>query len=117
MSGKRNWGDNMFHRNDGKEPPPVIESAYKVPSKTWKKHYKCKKNKGEHTPVIDLIKYCGRGWKVQPDGTWVHEDNYLGYLMGQRDMPYGWVEWRCTACNKKMLEWQVPEKKFDKYRP
>lgn len=113
MSGKRNWGDNMTHRQDGKFPPPIAEPVLKVPSKVWKSKYKCKKNKGDHTPVIDKIMYCGRGWKQQKDGMWVREYDWLGR---KKEQPYGWVQWVCTGCKKHMTEWSVPEKKFDKYR-
>lgn len=114
MSGKRNWGDNMTNRMDGKTPPPIIDPVYKVPSKVWKTKYKCKKNKGDHTPAIALIKYCGRGWKQQKDGTWIQDPN--DYFFSKHTLPYAWVQWECTGCKKRMTEHNVPDKKFDKHR-
>ena len=115
MSGKKNWGDNMTDRRDGKTPPPITDPIYKTPSKVWKKKYKCKKNKGDHTPVIALIKYCGRGWTQQKDGIWI--PNTDQYFFSKHTLPYCWVQWECTGCKKLMIEWGVPDKKFDKYRP
>lgn len=115
MSGKRNWGDNMTHRNDGKEPPASLDGyipLQKIPSKWWKSKYKCKKNKGDHTPVIEKIMYCGRHWRQEKDGTWIKERSWWG----NPDQTYGWVLWVCTACHKHMTEHSVPDKKFDKYR-
>ncbi len=116
MSGKRNWGDNMTHRHDGKMPPTPNDgyTPLKVPSKWWKKKYPCKKNKGEHTPVITVIKYCGRGWEQKPDGTWVHDDRNSWWK--DPNQTYGWVQWQCTGCTKHFTEHRVPDKKFDKWR-
>ncbi len=110
MSGKRNWGDNMSDRMDGKVPPPMYELVQKTPSKLWRLKYECKKNKGDHTFEVEIIK-AGYGWRQLEDGTW--ERLVHGWRAG-RD--YGWVDWRCTGCGKKALEWTPPEKKFDKYR-
>ncbi len=107
MSGKRNWGDNMTDRRDGKTPPPLIERGFKVPSRLWKKKYKCKKNKGDHTPVIDRL--VNKHWWNLRDGFW----RIGGFRWGT--VPY-WVEWRCTACRKLLVEYNAPEKKFDRYR-
>jgi len=104
MSGKRNWGDNMTHRMDGKEAPSFFERFRKVPSKNWKKKYKCKKNKGDHTPVIKSVRSIG--FHQYQDGTW--SKNNWGFHV--------WVTWECTACKKRLEEFRPPEKKFDKYR-
>ncbi len=104
MSGKRNWGDNMTHRMDGKTPPPMDASLPKVPSRSWRKKYACKANKGDHTPEILKIQW--GGWHLDQDGTW-RQPSWHSYFS---------VTWQCTACHKRMLEWRPPEKKFDKYR-
>ena len=117
MSGKRNWGDNMTHRNDGKFPPSVDDGykVHKIPSKTWKKKYECKRNKGDHTFVISLIKYAD--WKQEKDGTWVKPQVWwqTGRGVRERELPY-WVQWNCSACNKQEHEYYKREKKFDKFR-
>lgn len=103
MSGKRNWGDNMTNRMDGKEPPPVFDAVPKVPSRAWKKKYKCKKNKGEHTLEIKKIRI--HWFDRLDDGSWV-KNHWQSY----------YVTWECTGCKKLVLEWTVPDKRFDKYR-
>lgn len=108
MSGKRNWGDNMTNRMDGKEAPAVFESVKKIPSKLWKKKYKCKKNKDDHTFEIFKINIFSH-WRFTPIG-WVRDIYRWGSPLGY------WVEWSCTACNKRATEWRIPEKKFDRYR-
>lgn len=123
MSGKRNWGDNMTDRRDKHVAPPVIESARPLPSKAWKKKYKCKKNKGDHSWYIESIhcrmEYTGKG-------IW-------GTFFSTRPTPdatEAWarctVEWRCSACNKHDTEWlterpggrwDIHDKKKDPFRP
>lgn len=113
MSGKRNWGN---WRRDGHEPPPIAEGAVKVPSKFWKKKYACKKNKGDHTYEVDLIKYTD--WHQAKDGTWEHPREWSSPYMFKNtnyELPY-WVQWRCTGCTKKDYEWHKLDKKFDKFR-
>lgn len=114
MSGKRNWGDNITHRRDGKEAPAPLDgyTPTKIASKSWKTKYKCKKNKGEHTPVIEKIMYCGRGWRQLKDGTWEHQKSWWG----SPEQTYGWVLWICTGCKKHLHEHRPPDKKFDKFR-
>lgn len=108
MSGKRNWGDNMTDRQDGKSPPPVVEVAPTAPSKLWKKKYKCKKNKGDHTLQVRDIYYSG--WHQEKNGTWI---NPASHRWGFHSY---WVTWECTACKKRVLEWHPPQKKFDRFR-
>lgn len=117
MSGKRNWGDNMTNRMDGKTPPPVGlgEQVPKMPSKLWRKKYECKKNKGNHTFVIKLIKYAA--WEQEKDGTWVKPKVWWQRERGviERELPY-WVQWHCSACGKQDYEYYKREKKFDRFR-
>ncbi len=106
MSGKRNWGDNITNRMDGKEAPKPFDPVRPVPSKLWKKKYKCKKNKGDHTPVIDHI--TNKHW-------WNFKDGWVISSWRWGTTPY-YVEWHCTGCGKHMTEYNAPDKKFDKYR-
>lgn len=110
MSGKRNWGDNVTHRQDGKEPPAVVDAVKMPPSRYWRRKWKCKKNKGNHTFEIEMI-HGGRNWRIGKDGRWENWNYGWSFMR----LPY-WVEWRCSACSKKETEWNAPEKKFDKDR-
>lgn len=112
MSGKRNWGDD---RMDGHEPPPVFEHKVHYPSKVWCKKYECKRNKGDHTFVVMLIKHAV--WGQEKDGTWVKPRVWwqTGRGTKERELPY-WVEWRCNACGKQEHEYYKREKKFDRFR-
>lgn len=113
MSGKRNWGDNMTHRQDGKLPPSPFGgyTPFKVASKLWKKKYECKKNKGDHTWAVHVLKW--GEWK-QKDGYWIEPHDYFSDTKHQ--LPY-WVSWRCAGCNKHDYEWRTLNKKFDPHRP
>jgi hypothetical protein len=94
---------------DGKVYPVPFEKQRPVPSKVWKKKYACKKNKGDHTFEIESITPRHLWWQ-RDDGVWVKNNG-----MWFSDTPY-WVNWQCTACLKKEVEWKVPEKKFDRFR-
>ena len=111
MSGKRNWGDNMSNRMDGKEPPPTFDLVLKTPSKVWRRKYECKKNKGDHTFEIALIKYAQ--WSQEKDGTWNKPQR--GWIDADCQMPY-WVEWHCSGCGKHDYEFRKLSKKFDRFR-
>lgn len=101
---------------DGKTPPVPFEPVFKVPSKVWKKKYKCKKNKGDHTFEIAVIRFAG--WQQEKDGTWKHptEWSIRGFIKKQRELPY-WVEWHCNACKKHAYELGNLDRKFDIFRP
>ncbi len=110
MSGKRNWGDNVTHRMDGKEAPAPTDGfvPVKMPSRWWKKKYKCKKNKGDHT--LEIWKIVSRTWwRYVREIGWKQNGSFWGTT------PY-WVEWKCTACGKQEVEFTIPDKKFDRYR-
>lgn len=113
MSSKRQIrGINGMERYDGKVPPPIEEVERTGPSRKWRKLYKCKKNKGDHTFTIFQLN--PRGWRINAQGYWEENNSYLFRRVKDR-VPY-WVEWHCTGCNKRELEWRTPDKKFDKYR-
>lgn len=114
MSGKRNWGDNMFNRHDGKTPPQPMDGykPFKVASKLWKKKYKCKKTKGDHIWQVEKIKHSG--WDKQKDGTWCEPNSWM-WNGADRQLPY-WVIWHCAACNKKDYEIGRYKKKFEPFR-
>lgn len=109
MSGKKHWGK---WRRDGKEPPPVVDVGQKIPSKVWKRKYPCKKNKGDHSYAVALIKWAD--WSQKKDGTWEHARGIFFDMMNA-ELPY-WVEWHCTACGKHAYEYRKLDKKFDKHR-
>ncbi len=99
----------MTHRMDGKVPPSIIERALKIPSKAWKKNYKCKKLKGDHEFRVAIIKHAS--WNILQDGTWEKPHS----IWSNKAMPY-WVEWHCRGCGKHEYEWSALKKKLDKFR-
>lgn len=106
----------MTNRMDGKEPPTPLDDRHpKVPSKVWKKKYKCKKNKGDHTFVVAHIKYAN--WYQEKDGTWIKppRNTWAWFVGPDSELPY-WVEWHCSACGKHDYEYRKLNKKFDKFR-
>lgn len=98
----------MTDRQDGHIAPPMFIQENKFPSTTWRKKYKCKKNKGEHVFVIDFIQ--PHPWRQEQDGTWVNNA-----LFSSQKYPYS-VHWKCAKCSKLEMEWTIPDKKFDKHR-
>lgn len=100
MSNKRPLrGINNQLRMDGKNPPPIHSNENKMPSKAWKKKYKCKKLKGDHDYRVKIL-------KMLRAGGWLWKNNSCGY----------YVVWECKGCTKLEYEFSVPNKKFDKYR-
>lgn len=61
-----------------------------------KSRFQCKKGKGKHAWVFDVV-HPIRHWPVRLWDRW-------------------WVEWKCANCNKKGYEFGECQSKFDPYR-
>ena len=100
---------------DKHEPPPVIEEEKPLPSKAWKKKWKCKKNKGDHDwgilSVTNWFSYTIETGYGTGYGSWkpsqLNRHNIPVHEMSISSR----VEWRCKACNKYQTEWLASEKR------
>ena len=123
MSKAKPWYTGAFPRyRDKHEPPEVIPQSKKIPSKTWKKKYKCKKNKGDHTfkvrSIWNSIRYVG------PSPYWLRGIMHAKEpFAGSTEELRSWVDWECTACKKQEHEhfstsgYRTGHKKFESSRP
>lgn len=109
MSRAKAWYAGAFPRQYDKHEPPVLTER-KLPSKEWKKKFKCKKGKGDHnwSPVSihNHLEYVsrshqGRGWGYYRIGNPlpVHHDTNEAIPVTEMNA-VSRVEWRCKACNK-----------------
>lgn len=110
MSKHKPYHNGSFPRTfDKNEPPPLSEATKPLPSKAWKKKYKCKKNKGDHDwAILSLTNWFEYTIKTE------HGKGYGSWKPGQENrhnIPVhqmavmSKVEWRCRACNKHEMEW------------
>jgi hypothetical protein len=104
-----------------KNPPE--EKEVKHPSRTWRKKYPCKKNKGDHTFCIESVRGFMEYRRQTKYGTAYGFSKYHQPGVPPEDTGmYIVVNWYCTACNKKEVErygkWFNDRltKKLDKYR-
>lgn len=114
-------------RRDGKREPELYPTEKKTPSVKWRKQYKCKKNKGDHTykvvSVHNYFRYEGyKEWngRMCPCSSGQPFENATQLLCSD-------VKWECSGCHKHAREWfnhwlrskwqERDHRKMDAYRP
>ncbi len=108
--------DNITHREDGKVIPIAFEEPKKLPSRKWRRKYKCKKNKGDHTfvPV--------RQWSwIEWEGKMVGALYSYGICSSRRwfdgantKILRSRVSFECSGCTKHHSEWNREPMEFVK---
>lgn len=104
MSWKKYWKTNK--RQDGHEPPEAFPRERIMTSRSWRKKYECKANKGDHTFRIVRVS-ASMEYRIQtPFGvgytTRRPQPNEEKFILseGVRED----VHWECSACKKR--EWE-----------
>jgi hypothetical protein len=103
-------------------PPPFSDEHKVITGGRWRKLYPCKPNKGSHTFKVWKLRtrwWIPGEWYMERHGHewWLDESlrKTLDKANVSGNLLYS-VLWRCGACGKEALEYDCPEKKFDKYR-
>lgn len=110
MSKAKPWYAGAFPRMfDKHEPPTVTDKETKLPSKEWKKKYKCKKNKGDHDWAVfsihNSLEYTVKTSYGIAHGSYHPRHNLPPEIPLHTMTVRSRVEWRCRKCNKHESEW------------